>query len=223
MHEVPDFSKIKREAVSAHMSMIQRVRKKGALSSIKSEKKEVEKQASKEPPSLYEVGDEVLVQVENKKSNKVKGKGVTVPRCYTGKVVGCNTKINKYKVSTVVDSKELIQWYSVSKITSVTRAQEKIRQKNTDCEYCSINLARVYRCIVQTLLTVVVHGFQLCFTFENHYAYQIELQYVPQLLLMMMFPIITNKAVAGKVKAKDATKATSAQGSYMCIFQYGLS
>lgn len=138
MQEVPDLSTINKDAIAAHLALVQRVRKKGALASIAAEKKEVTKHAAKESPTLYKVGDEVLVQVDSKKCNKVKGKGVTKPWCYTGKVVDCKTKINKYKVSTMVDSKEIVEWFSVTKLTSVTREQEKQRDKNTNGK-CSVD------------------------------------------------------------------------------------
>lgn len=100
-------SKISKDAVKVHLMLVKRTRKKGALASTTSEKQMVKKHASKHPPSIYRVNDEVLVQFDsNKKSNKVKAKGVSVPLSYSGKVIKCNIKSNRYKINVDVEARE---------------------------------------------------------------------------------------------------------------------
>ena len=41
----------------------------------------VKRNLTKDPPRLYSAGQEVLVKLQSKKWNKVKGKGVSVPPC----------------------------------------------------------------------------------------------------------------------------------------------
>ena len=62
----------------------------------------------------------MLVQIENKKCNKVKGKGVSVQLSDKGIVVDTNIPINKYKVKVEVEGKEIEEWLSVSKMSSIT-------------------------------------------------------------------------------------------------------
>ena len=87
----------------------------------------VRKHAAKHPPSVYRTGEDVLVKLDSAKWNKVKGKGVSVPPSTVAKIV--ETKGGKYKVSLCVDDKERQEWVDVSKITSLTRATDKLRDK----------------------------------------------------------------------------------------------
>ena len=90
----------------------------------------VKRNLTKDPPRLYSAGQEVLVKLQSKKWNKVKGKGVSVPPSSLGKVVDVRPATNKYKVQVYVDGTCMEEWVSVSKITSLTRAEEKLRETN---------------------------------------------------------------------------------------------
>ena len=68
------------------------------------------------------------MKLDSAKWNKVKGKGVSVPPSTVAKIV--ETKGNKYKVSLYLDDKERQEWIDVSKITSLTRAADKLRDKS---------------------------------------------------------------------------------------------
>lgn len=120
------------DSIREHMSVVRTIREKASLKSMKSAQQEVDRHAANNPPSMYSVGDKVLIQVDNKKSNKMKGKGISVKPCHPGIVVDCNTAINKYKVKADVEGKEFQEWVSVSKISSVTRAEESRRERNVD-------------------------------------------------------------------------------------------
>ena len=103
-------------------------RDKAARKSNKSSEQMVKKHAAKNPPSVYRAGENVLVKLDSAKWNKVKGKGVSVPPSTVAKIV--ETKGNKYKVSLCLDDKERQEWIDVSKITSLTRAADKLRDKS---------------------------------------------------------------------------------------------
>ena len=133
------------------MEMVKKVRKKGAQASTIAAKRSIDRHAAKVPPAVYKVGDEVLVQAANKKWNKVKAKGVTVPRSYTGKVLEVNMKINKYKVSVDIDGTNEEQWVEVSKITSVTRGQEKKRVKNIAIRNSPVSVNTYHECLCTSI------------------------------------------------------------------------
>lgn len=127
---MPSMSDTSDERIKEHMALLETVRKKAALKSQKADEQAIARQSLKEAPSKYKVGDEVLVQFESKKCNKVKGKGVAVIPSFSGKVVDCNLELNKYKVMSEVDGKEVSEWISVSRMSSTTRAEEITRDKN---------------------------------------------------------------------------------------------
>ena len=128
-------SQVSKDAIEAQLALAKEVRRKGAIASTASEEKMVIKHASKNPPSVYQIGDEVLVQYnKNKACNKITGKGVSAPQSYKGEVTECKIKTNRYKLSIEVDGKCVSEWFSVSKMSSVTRAEEKKRKKNIDGE-----------------------------------------------------------------------------------------
>ncbi len=124
-----DLAQVSKGAIESHITLTKEIRKIGALVSSAAEKKIVSKHASKTPPSVYQVGDELLVQFnKNKNCNKIKGKGVSAPRCYNGKVVERKLKTKKYKVSFEVEGKSTVEWFSVTELSSVTRLEEKMMQ-----------------------------------------------------------------------------------------------
>ena len=101
--ELPSMSDVSDKRFKEHMALLESVRNKAALKSQKADEQAIllarqplARQALKEPPSVYKAGDNVLVQFQSKKWNKVKGKGVTVIPSYLGQVVDSNLKTNKY-------------------------------------------------------------------------------------------------------------------------------
>lgn len=113
------------------MKIAQETRHKAIVKSIKSEDQEIKIHSAKNPPTLFDLGDEVLVQLDNKKANKVKGKGVSVQSSVPCPVTEWKPDLNKYKVKVVdVQDKQCEQWVSVNKMTSMTRGDKKSRKKN---------------------------------------------------------------------------------------------
>ena len=55
---------------------------------------------------------------------------MTVKRAVLGTVVVCNKKLNRYKVAMQLEKKTEMKWISVSEILSLTRDEEKKREKN---------------------------------------------------------------------------------------------
>ena len=96
--ELPSMSDVSDQRFKEHMALLESVRNKAALKSEKADEQAIARQALKESLSVYKAGDNVLVQFQSKKWNKVKGKGVTVIPSYLGQVVDSNLKTNKYKV-----------------------------------------------------------------------------------------------------------------------------
>ena len=87
------------ESIQQYMKRVaNEIRNKAIEKSQKSAQQEVRIHSTKNPPTLFDVGDEVLVQAENKKANKVKGKGVSVGICVSGVVLESKVDLNKYKV-----------------------------------------------------------------------------------------------------------------------------
>ena len=128
--EFPELTSAVTDGIKEHMSVVWTIREKAALKSQKVGQQMVASYVSKNTPSIYEVGDKVLVQVENRaKCNKIKGKGVSVQTSYPGIVVDCNSDINKYKVSVEVEGKKIVEWINVSKMSSMTRGEENRREK----------------------------------------------------------------------------------------------
>ena len=87
------------------MALLATIRNKAALGYLHVDEQTIRRQASKEAPSVYKMGDNVLVQFERKRWNKVKGKGVGVIQSYPGEVVDCNLVVNWYKVKAILDGK----------------------------------------------------------------------------------------------------------------------
>lgn len=111
------------------MDLLVTVRHKAALKSAQADNQAIKRQASKEAPSVYKCGDKVLVKYERKKG-KIKAKGVGVVSSYQGEIVDCKVDTNRYKVKADVDGKEVVEWMCVSRLSSLTRAEEKARDKN---------------------------------------------------------------------------------------------
>ena len=90
----------------------------------------VTKHAAKNPPCVYSTGEEVLVKLKSKKWNKVKGKGLAVPPSYKCKVLDSRPSTHQYKVLVHVDGQDKEEWVSVAQISSLTRAEDKLREKS---------------------------------------------------------------------------------------------
>ena len=87
---------------------------------------------AKHPPSKYSVGDYVLVRRFNSKSRKVVGRGLIQrhSRIVKGKITRTKPSRNMYKVQyhNITGNIEE-KWYPVADITSLTRKQERKRDK----------------------------------------------------------------------------------------------
>ncbi len=78
--------------------LLTHIHDKASQKSMKADKQMIERHSVKNPPSIYTVGEEVLVKFTSKKWNKVRGKGISVPPSTVGKVVDVRPATNKYKV-----------------------------------------------------------------------------------------------------------------------------
>ena len=63
------------------------IREKAAKKSEKCDQQMIQRYASKNPPHIYSCGEDVLVKVDSRKWNKVKGKGISLPSSAIGKVI----------------------------------------------------------------------------------------------------------------------------------------
>ena len=115
------------------------IHEKASEKSKKADKQMIERHSAKNPPSIYTVGEEVLVKLTSKKWNKVRGKGISLPPSTVGKVVEVRPATNKYKVLVSVEDKTKAEWVCVSSLTSLTRADDKMREKeeSTQLPGCS--------------------------------------------------------------------------------------
>ena len=119
------------ETIKHHLAVVKNIRQKAKLRCEKADQVMVKKNLSSNPPSKYKIGDKVLVRVtKNKKSNKVKGKGVSFPTSYEGTVKATNPGIQKYKVQHEISGQIQEEWVSVSLLSSITRADENAREKS---------------------------------------------------------------------------------------------
>ena len=107
---------------------------------MKADKQMIERHSVKNPPSIYTVGEDVLVKFTSKKWNKVRGKGISVPPSTVGKVVDVRPATNKYKVLVSVENQTKAEWVCVSSLSSLTRADDKMREKeeSTQLQGCFI-------------------------------------------------------------------------------------
>ena len=60
----------------------------------------------------------------------MKGKGVSVPKSTTATITKVSHKLNKYKVKADIDGQKAEEWLQVVNISSLTRDEEKNREKN---------------------------------------------------------------------------------------------
>jgi hypothetical protein len=83
------------------------------------------------PPTQYKIGCEVLVRRFSAKSKKKHGKGLfrKMSRVIKGTITNVKASSNQYKVRCLLNGKFEEKWYSVSDITSLTREDEKKRQR----------------------------------------------------------------------------------------------
>ena len=158
---MPNMTDLSEKHIKQHMELLCKIRRKAALKAHQVDEQMVQRQMAKEPPSIYKVGESVLVQFDSKKWNKVKGKGVAVNPSCPGKVLACNLELNKYKIETHVDGKEVEEWMNVSKISSLTRAQEKMREKNEQGIYINRKYALILMYIHNSCTyTVIMYMFK---------------------------------------------------------------
>ena len=70
------------------------------------------------------------MKIKSKKWNKVKGKGLSVPPSSICTVLETQPTTNQYKVEMRVNKQDKVEWVSVSEISSLTRVEEKLREKS---------------------------------------------------------------------------------------------
>lgn len=87
----------------------------------------VRKACTANPPSIYDLNDEVLVRIWCKTHRLTKKHAVL-----NGVIVKRNLKLSKYKVKFTPLGKTAcsLKWFSVKDISSVTRGEERRRQKS---------------------------------------------------------------------------------------------
>ena len=115
--------------IKEHLKIAKFVREQAKLSSDKAEKKLVQTFAAKNPPSVYKVGESVLVKLHSSRSRK---KGMNkYTRVITGRIDKKNMKQGTYKVSYELSGKQLHGWFKVTELTSLTKSEEKSRKSMT--------------------------------------------------------------------------------------------
>lgn len=119
----------KPQVLQRYLDMAQNIRRKAADKSNDANKRAIKRHRSKLPHSVYAIGDRVLVKVNKKKWNRVKGKGVGTKQSTLATVVATNAAYNRYKVQ--MDNSVNPCWVSVSALTSLTREQERKRMKKS--------------------------------------------------------------------------------------------
>ena len=118
------------------------VREQAKLSSDKAEKKLVQTFSAKNPPSVYKLGESVLVKLHSSRSRK---KGMNkYTQVISGRIDKKNMKKGTYKVSYQLSGKQLHGWFKVSELTSLTKSEEKSRK----------SMQRVKKCSIQSTLTM---------------------------------------------------------------------
>lgn len=115
--------------IEKHLKIAKFVREQAKLSSDKAEKKLVQTFSAKNPPSVYKVGESVLVKLYSSRSRK---KGMNkYTRVITGRIDKRNMKQGTYKVSYELSGKHLHGWFKVTELTSLTKSEEKSRKSIT--------------------------------------------------------------------------------------------
>ena len=115
--------------IEKHLEVAKFVREQARLFSDKAEKKLVQTFSAKNPPSVYKVGESVLVKVHSSKSRKV---GMNkYAKVITGRFEKRNSKQGTYKVSYQLSGKQVHRWFKVTDLTSLTKNEEKSRKSVT--------------------------------------------------------------------------------------------
>ena len=110
----------------SHELQITRIRKAAALVSKRCESRMIKKGLKNNPPSVYDIGEKVLIRYPTAK--KLCSKRCVLP----GRVLKRNLRTCKYKVKFTYPSKSsntLRKWISVSDITSTTMNKEHEKKK----------------------------------------------------------------------------------------------
>ena len=126
------------EVLEQRVSLLSVIHEKAMKVSKRADELMVSRHATKNPPCVYSVGEEVLVKMKSKKWNKVKGKGLSVPPSSVGRVLETRPTTNQYKVVLRVDGQDKVEWISVSQISSLTRAEDKQRERTGTVQGISI-------------------------------------------------------------------------------------
>ena len=115
--------------IKQHLTIAKFVRAQAKLCSDKADKKMVKTFASKNPPSIYQVGEHVLVNLYGSKSRRKSLNKYT--RVITGRIENTNVKQGRYKVCYELSGKELHGWFKVTALTSLTKCAEKSKKSMT--------------------------------------------------------------------------------------------
>ena len=108
---------------------VKATRKQALSATEKCANRKVNKEAKKHPPSIYDLGETVLIRYPSTGSKIVKKRYVL-----EGKILKRNLKNGLYKVafSSPSTEKRINKWISVCNITSTTMEKEKKKQKNVN-------------------------------------------------------------------------------------------
>ncbi len=103
------------------------IRKTTERAAKKYAQKMVNRRLGKCPPSVYEVGDEILVRIQGREQRKT-GKKVKAPKAVKGVITKAMKEKYRYRVKYIFDDADNEAWFSVGDITSVTRDEEAKRR-----------------------------------------------------------------------------------------------
>ena len=113
------------EALTRHLEVTKKIRVAAHFASTKAAERSIRLSMKRRPPTVYDVGDDVLVRPASKKL-KALNKSLSVPSIAEGKVVMADKKQSRYKI--MLGTGE-IEWYTVSNITSCTVGEERKKHK----------------------------------------------------------------------------------------------
>ena len=113
------------EALAKHLELTEKIRVAAGYASAKAAEKSVHLSLKKRPPTVYSVGDDVIVHTAAKKWKQL-NKSISVPIIAEGQVVATDEKKLRYRIALGAGKTE---WYAVSNITSLTLQEEQKTRK----------------------------------------------------------------------------------------------
>ena len=112
------------KALKEHVEVTEKIRAAASFASGKAAEKSIRLSLKRRPPTVYHVGDDVLVRPS--KRWKALNKSTSVPIIAEGKVVATDDENSRYHIALCTGETE---WYAVTNINSLTVEEEKKRPK----------------------------------------------------------------------------------------------